>query len=156
MGLAYAFDGFQPIAEESVALPAMDSDDLATAIDAERSQPSLSYRVRSACGHSWLHLRCPEEGKASGVFLIRSYDAGTPGQYAVVRVGAQGRIAGELFESYANPHRRFAQDALWIEIQEGDCEDGTLDVDLDSTDSPGAWSEIGYKAVFYGPGVDGR
>ena len=151
LGLAYAFDGFQPIAEESVPLPDGDLADLSTAIDAERSRAPMAYRARSACGHSTLHLGCPAEGAASGVFLIRSYDAGAPDQYAVVRVGAQGRIAGEIYESHENPHRRFAQDALWIEIQPGDCVDGTLEHDLDSTDSPGVWSEIGYQAVFYGP-----
>jgi hypothetical protein len=47
------------------------------------------------------------------------------------------------------------QDALWIDLQEGDRENGTLELDLDSTDRPGVWSEIGYEAAFYATGVDG-
>jgi hypothetical protein len=152
LGLAYAFDAFQVVAEESVPPPSACSGELSTAVDAERSQPSMPYRVCGGRGHTTLHLRCPTERPVVGVFLIRSYDAGEPDQHAVVRVGAAGRIAGELFESYANPHRRFAQDALWIDLQDGDCEGGTLEVDLDSTDSSGVWTEIAYKAVFYGTG----
>jgi hypothetical protein len=152
LGLAYAFDGLRPVGEVKVLLPGDCAEEISTAIDAEHGQPERAYRVCSGRGRSTLRLPCAAERAAAGVLLIRSYDAAAPGQRAVVRVGAGGRIAGELFESYANPYRRFAEDALWIDLHEGDCDEGTLTLDLDSTDSPAVWTEIGYRAVFFGPG----
>jgi hypothetical protein len=60
-----------------------------------------------------------------------------------------GRIVGKLFESYANPNRRFAQNGIWIDLLPGDCARGSVAIELDSSASRTPWTEAGYEATLY-------
>lgn len=159
LGMAYTFSGVSEISRTKVALSDIRSEGtveqtaISSAVDAERNQHPMSYESRTSRGRSTLTLACDSAQEPIGVNLIRSYDAINGGQQATVRVN--GREAGMLFESYANPYRRYAQDAIWIDLSARDCVRGTLSIEIDSSASQALWSEAGYEVVFYGAGMEG-
>jgi hypothetical protein len=157
LGLGYAFDGL--IEFGRVQLPVqgirgggpVSHDAISSAVDAERDQQPMSYDSRVSRGSSMLSLDCKSRQEPVGVYLIRSYDAANGDQEAQVKVN--GRNAGTLFEAYANPNRRFAQDGIWIDLEPTDCAGGSVTIELDSSGSRSLWSEAGYEAVFFTNGA---
>jgi hypothetical protein len=161
LALAYEFDGQRALGSVRVDLAAIQSrgivaeKNVASRVDTERSQVVFKFKSRQVKGASSFEVACP--AGATAALLQRDYDAKLGDQSALVRVvGPQGRReAGRLYESYANPHRRFAQDALWIELRsgsDGDCAGGQLRLEIDSSQAA-AWSEAGYQISFFAEAV---
>lgn len=153
--LAYGFDGWETVSRRRLGLPQvrfegrqkdMRERSLVTAMDAEHDSPAVPVTVRYSRGLSILEVTCPR-GQAHGLQLIRTYDAEASGQEAAIRVG--GRHAGRWFEAYANPYRRLAETTLWVDLTASDCAGGKLRIEIDSSGSPVAWSEVSYDAVLY-------
>jgi hypothetical protein len=155
LGLGYVFsgpnvvdvrtlpvDGFQSIAAPHQSVK---ESEVESAVDAERNRQAQKFRVRYLRGHSYMTFSLPKN--AEGVLLTRKYDAAEGDQGANVSVS--GRPVGRLFEAYSNPHRRFAQDSIWIELTPTDRKRGYINLDIDSTLSKNPWSEAGYEAVFF-------
>jgi hypothetical protein len=116
--------------------------------DAEFNQTDVTENVYSI-SNAPTHLRteCPDG--ASGVLLTRTYDAGTSTVQAAI-VSVNDRDEGLLFESYSNPSRRFAQDAIWLDLVSGDCDDG-LDIALSPLDDVDqGWNAVDYQIQFFG------
>lgn len=157
LGLAYAFDSFRLVSRASADMsgkPAL------SAVDAERSQQPQTFQVNAAAGFREFSLRCPASfsvppapGAAGGrgVLLVRRYDSSAGGQEALLRISS--RAVGSLFESYANPERSLAEDALWADLKSSDCADGFLRVSAEPAARPGGvsapWNESGYDALFF-------
>ena len=149
LGTGYMFDAKRPLSTVEISASSFGLSVLIeAAVDAEASQPEEAFLVRYARSRVIAVVACPEG--ARDLFLVRTYDAGVPDQEAVIRI--EGRAAGRLFEAYANPSRRIAEDALWIPLREGECREGGLSLEIDSTASKGLWSDIAYKLVFYSAG----
>jgi hypothetical protein len=149
LGLAYAFDSKRPLSTVGISASSLGRSVLMkAAFDAEASQPAEAFLVRYSRSRVVAAVACPEG--ARDLFLVRTYDAGVADQEAVIRI--EGRAAGRLFEAHANPSRRVAEDALWIPLRDGECREGRLSLEIDSTASKGLWSDIAYKLVFYSAG----
>jgi hypothetical protein len=156
LGLAYGFAGVIDYDRVPVGLADIRGDrpaaqeTVSSAVDAERNQQPVSFASRSMRGKSVLTLACKSRQEPVGLLLTRTYDALSGDQEATVKVN--GRDAGVLFEAYANPDRRLAQDSAWLELVPDDCKAGAVVVELDSGASLAPWSESSYDAVFFTAG----
>jgi hypothetical protein len=155
LGLGYAFDGWKEFARNRLELRDVRSSGVVTeegvssALDAERDQKNQTIVSRLTHGISMLVLSCDPHKDLTGVFVTRTYDAKVGGQEARIRIN--GRPAGLIFEAYANPHRRLAQDGFWVDLLPNDCSSGKLTIELDTAGASVPWSEAGYEAAFFGP-----
>jgi hypothetical protein len=146
LGMAYTFDEVVPVSKARVSAAALGvTTPVDLTVDAERSQAPELYTVHSSRSRTVFPVQCP--AGASGVFMVRSYDARRRDQEAIVRVNE--REVGRFFEAYANPARRFAEDGLWIHLLPGDCRDGQMFIERDATASKGPFTEIAYDFDFY-------
>ena len=155
--LAYTFDGLGEIARARFVLDKakqwrgtrMGVPDtwVRSALDAERDQPVMEFPVRSHRAVTRLRVPCPRGATPTGMLLVRTFDQGTSGQAAAVRVN--GGDVGTFFERYANSARRLAEDVMWIDLVEGDCDGEGIQVDIDARESPHWWTESAYEAVLY-------
>ena len=117
--------------------------------DAERGEPAHARRVRRTTTESRVELSgCTVD--SDGALLVRTYDAAQADQEAEIWVG--NRRVGKLFEAYANPNRRFAQTALWIDLAPGDCVGDKLPLRFNARGSSSPWSEIRYDVRFFSTG----
>lgn len=141
---AYVFEDLRPIDTFNVVPPATET--LQTFVDGEREQNQkprdLKVRVIPK-GKSSFQISCPMGAVPKGVLLTRTYDGGRVDQFGEVFLNS--RHAGTYFNGYANPSRRFAQDAIWLELEAGDCDAGSLTIDI----SVENWTEGGYTATFF-------
>jgi hypothetical protein len=142
LGLAYAFEG--PRVSGRAAQQARQGEWLESPPDAERSAPARRFRVETAPGASAVSLPCPLGRRPDGALLVRGYDAGLGAHAASVRVN--GRDAGILHEAYVNGGRRYAQDALWLELEEADCAGRGLRLELGAE---GPWNFSEYEVTFF-------
>lgn len=148
LALAYAFDAPVEIGRELIA---PGGDPLRSAWDAERSTPLETRSVRAHRGSTELRFACPGGRPApDGMLLVRTYDAFEGGQEAEVLVS--GRRAGVFFDAYRNRARRFAQSAVWIDLEPGDCQDGSIAVRVDASRSQVDFTEIAYEARLFRAG----
>jgi hypothetical protein len=144
LGLAYAFSDLRVVGEQEVLLAGTRR--ARSAVDAEASQPIRSFPIREGRGITRIEVACPARG-ARGLLLVRAYAQALAPQMARVRL--DGREVGLLYESQANPIRRLAEDALWIDLGPGQCGPGRRPVlEIDATGSPAPWSESGYVLRF--------
>lgn len=157
LGFAYEFAAPE-LLSVAVVRAAAPNREVNSGVDAEAGQEPFRFRVQDIKqgGSALLSVPCPTLGAGKtpdGVFLVRDYDAATAGQYAQVYVlGASGgrRFAGTFFEAYSNPYRRFAQDALWIDLAENQCEaGGTLKLALEVGGAAAFFTESSYTAEFF-------
>lgn len=152
LGLAYQFNNVKHLGKSTI--PIFTGTELKSAVDAERNQQPFKFYVQKVKPgtKTAIQLYCPNTETPQGVFVTRSYDASVAGQYARVFVmGENGkrRFAGELFSSFTNKVRRFAQDALWVELEAQDCKTGVLEIEFDTTGSSSEWTEGEFEATFY-------
>jgi hypothetical protein len=118
LAFAYGFDNLRRVSTQAVEPPA-GSRVVTSALDAERNQAAKSFAVSDS---AWsVKLTCPAT-PVNGLFLSRTYDAAVGDQDATALVN--GRTVGRLFEAYANPDRRLAQDSLWMDLLPSDCSPG--------------------------------
>jgi len=119
-----------------------------SSIDAERAQATFAFPIRSRGGRpTRLDVPCPPGEPPAGVLLIRDYDASIPGQSASVSLN--GALLEYFYEPSRNTVRRFAEDALWMNLLPDDCRTGSIRIDLSTGRTRGPWTESAYEAVFY-------
>ncbi len=121
---------------------------ISSSIDAERAQQVFSFPVRSRGGRpTRLDIPCPPGDPPLGVLLLRDYDASIAGQSAAVSL--HGALLEYFYEPHRNTVRRFAQDAVWLNLLTDDCRSGTIRVELHTGRNPAPWTESAYEAIFY-------
>jgi hypothetical protein len=119
-----------------------------SSIDAEKAQLPFPFPIRTRGGRpTRLDIPCPPGEPAAGVLLIRDYDAAIPGQSASVSLN--GALLEYFFEPSRNTVRRFAEDALWMNLLPDDCRTGSIRVELSTVRTLAPWTESAYEAVFY-------
>ncbi|MCC7440603.1 MAG: DUF2961 domain-containing protein [Bdellovibrionales bacterium] len=152
LALGYTFEDRVKLLERATFAPA-DTLERVSAWDAEAGLQPAPFRARMRRDSREIAFRCPQaadgRGSADGLLLTREYDAREGGQEAVIRVGVHGRELGRFHEAYANPHRRRAEDAVWLTLRADDCQGGTLRLQVDATASPAPFSEGRYEAAYY-------
>jgi hypothetical protein len=158
LGFAYEFDDPTPLTFTRIGLANMrtsrvDGEDTVTsATDAERSAPQQRVNFRYHQSQSFFRAYCPSGQRAAdGLLLTRTYDAKEAGQHAWVRLGR--RTVGAFYEAYANEHRRLAQDALWVDLEPGDCVNGMVTFEIDARGSRHPYSEGQYEVTFFTTGA---
>jgi hypothetical protein len=142
---AYVFDS--PVA---LGAPVQVDDDneaplMTSKFDAEFNQPDIALHVTTPKSSVEFHPVCP--GGANSMLLTRTYDSIMPLQAAEVSVNSTDE--GMLFESYSNPVRRFAQDAMWIPLQAGDCAKGISLMIEPFGPQTSSWNAAGYEIQFF-------
>lgn len=150
LGLAYAFSDLRVLGEQEVRLPR--TRHARSAVDAERSGHPTFFPVREGRGLTRIDVQCPS-ADARALLLVRAYSQAKGPQTARVRL--DGREIGILHETQTNPVRSLAEDALWIELDPGQCAEGRRPVlEVDATSSPAPWSESSYTLRFFaGPSI---
>lgn len=155
LALAYEFDQVQPLGVTKIKVKG--GSVVESAVDAERAESPFRFEVRRIPRGSKGSLRLPCVDGADGFFLVRSFDASEGGQDALVFLTGAGRarrLAGEIYEAYRNSARRFAQDALWIDLLPGECQAGSgFDLEFDVSGSKAPFTESEYEAHFYSTNV---
>lgn len=155
--LGYAFDGPRPYATARFVVgPAGPSEvslgpaerTVTSALDAEADQAPITFPVRDRRTPTVLSIACPAGAPPSGALLVRTFDADRRGQAAWIKVaGADSGVAFHRFA--ANPHRRLAQDAAWVDLFDGDCKQGKVRLEIWPVPTGPAFSESAYDVRLF-------
>jgi hypothetical protein len=157
LALGYAFDGPKELSrtrfvlDEAAQGPGVRFGEvdswITSPIDAERNQPPVTFPVRARRGITRLEVPCPGGLAPSGLLLLRTFDQGTSGQSASIRI--EGQSVDPFFELYANTDRRLAQDSTYILLSGEDCRDDVVSIEIDARGSAAAFTESAYEAIVY-------
>jgi len=152
--LAYAFAGPRELARQSFRLDDASGEGvigvpdtwIESANDAEADSKAIRFAIRGGPRTTTLTIACPKHDPIAGALVVRTYDAASAPQRATISV--RGRPRGAFFEPRKNPHRRFAQDERWIEVEPSDCKGGALTIEVNGTGAE--FTESGYEVTLYG------
>jgi hypothetical protein len=151
LATAYQFDAVKTMGAATLIEPGDThaAKIMSSQFDAEFNQVETKLPVFSAENATELKLICPSG--ATAVLVTRTYDAGVTAP-KLENVFLNGKKIGSLFEAYANPKRRFAEDAVWIDLKKSDCAQGlNLALKPDHGTNPG-WNAVHYAFQLFASG----